>query len=86
MKRTSVRNAGNWFKENYPALADHLLPFADKAQKRYDKGEYWWELRTCDYYADFEKPKIIYPNICKKPEFTFDPTDCIQTKNVSLFL
>lgn len=72
IKKTSVRNAWHWFKENYPALADYLLPFADKAQKRYDKGEYWWELRACDYYAEFEKPKIIYPNICNKPEFTFN--------------
>ncbi|MCK4236161.1 MAG: restriction endonuclease subunit R, partial [Candidatus Krumholzibacteria bacterium] len=41
-------------------------------QKRYDKGEYWWELRACDYYDEFEKPKIIYPNICKRNEFAFD--------------
>jgi adenine-specific DNA-methyltransferase len=26
-----------------------------------------------DYYTEFEKPKIIYPNILSKPEFTFDP-------------
>ena len=26
----------------------------------------------CDYYGEFEKIKIIYPNICKQPEFTFD--------------
>lgn len=61
-----------WLKENYPAIANHLLPFANAAEKRYDKGEYWWELRACDYYAEFEMPKIIYPNICKQPEFTFD--------------
>ena len=28
--------------------------------KRYDKGEFWWELRACDYYDAFDKPKIIY--------------------------
>jgi type I restriction-modification system DNA methylase subunit len=69
---SNSRSAWNWFKENYPAVARHLEPYADKAQKRYDKGEYWWELRACDYYEEFKKPKIIYPNICKKPEFTFD--------------
>jgi hypothetical protein len=66
------RNAWNWIKENYPAVANHLQPYADKAEKRFDKGEYWWELRACDYYEEFKEPKIIYPNICKKPEFTFD--------------
>jgi hypothetical protein len=61
-----------WFKQNYPAIAKYLEPFREKAEKRCDKGEFWWELRSCDYYGEFEKPKIIYPNICKRPEFTFD--------------
>ena len=59
-------------QNTYPAISRHLAPFAQKAEARYDKGEYWWELRACDYYAEFEKPKIIYPNISKQPEFTFD--------------
>jgi len=66
------RNAWAWFQRNYPAIARHLAPHAEAAEKRFDKGEYWWELRACDYYAEFEKPKIIYPNICKRPEFTYD--------------
>jgi hypothetical protein len=48
------------------------LPFAQQAQKRSDKGDYWWELRPCAYLSEFEKPKIVYPNILKKPEFTLD--------------
>jgi hypothetical protein len=35
-------------------------------------GDYWWELRACDYYSDFEKPKIIYPDIALEPRFTVD--------------
>ena len=49
-----------------------MHPFADKAQKRYDKGEYWWELRTCDYYGEFDKPKIIVPCIVKNASYAFD--------------
>ena len=71
-RNKSNNNPWNWFVQNYPAIARHLKPFQSKAEKRYDKGEYWWELRTCEYYEEFEKPKIIYPNICKKPEFTLD--------------
>jgi type I restriction-modification system DNA methylase subunit len=67
-----VKDAWEWFVETYPAIASHLKPFAVKGEKRYDKGEFWWELRTCDYYEEFEKPKIIYPNICKRPEFVLD--------------
>ncbi|MCB0565377.1 MAG: Eco57I restriction-modification methylase domain-containing protein [Phaeodactylibacter sp.] len=56
----------------YPAVAEYLLPFSKKAKKRYDKGEYWWELRPCDYYDEFERPKIIYQEIATYQAFTFD--------------
>ncbi len=72
------KNPWKWFSENYPAIANYLSQFEDEAKKRYDKGDYWWELRACDYYEEFEKPKIIYPNICKQNEFTFD-TDNFYT-------
>ncbi len=65
-------DAWDWIETNYPAVAHHLLPYKAMAQKRTDKGDYWWELRACDYYGAFQSPKIIYPNICRKPEFTFD--------------
>jgi hypothetical protein len=71
-KSHDVSNKWKWFKGEYPAIANHLAPFATKAEKRCDKGDYWWELRACEYYSVFELPKIIYPEICPKPEFTFD--------------
>lgn len=75
------RTSGNvpdkwaWLQATYPAIASHLEPFTEKGEQRYDQGDYWWELRACDYYQEFEKPKIIYPNICKRPEFTYDESD-----------
>jgi len=48
------------------------LPFHELAAKRSDKGDYWWELRACDYYEEFEDPKIVYPDVCMRPEFTLD--------------
>ncbi|WP_028323128.1 Eco57I restriction-modification methylase domain-containing protein [Desulfatirhabdium butyrativorans] len=62
----------DWFRQNYPAIACHLEPFAEKAKKRCDKGDYWWELRACDYYDAFAKPKIVYPDISKESRITFD--------------
>ncbi|WGK68348.1 TaqI-like C-terminal specificity domain-containing protein [Candidatus Haliotispira prima] len=33
----------------------------------------WYEIQdSVNYYKEFEKTKIIYPNICHRPEFTFD--------------
>jgi len=68
----NVSDTWKWFKQNYTAIADHLLPFNDKAEKRYDKGEYWWELRACDYYGEFERPKIVIPAIVSGASYTFD--------------
>ncbi len=61
-------------KESYPEILNHLEPFKEKAVKRFDKGEFWWELRNCAYYDLFEKPKIIFPNLQNTNKFAFDDT------------
>ena len=71
-KGANPKNAWKWLEDNYSSIASYLKEFEEKGKKRTDKGDYWWELRACDFYDEFEKPKIIYPNICKQPEFTFD--------------
>ena len=64
--------AWKWFKSNYPGVAAHLEDYEDKAELRTDKGDYWWELRACDYYDKFEQPKIMYQKFQVKPCFIFD--------------
>jgi len=56
----------------YPEIMNNLLSFEEKALKRYDKGEFWWELRNCAYYELFEKPKIIFPNLQNENKFCLD--------------
>ena len=68
----SDRAAWNWFSSEHPKLAGHLAPFTDALKKRQDQGDYWWELRPCDYYQHLEAPKIIFPDICKGPRFYVD--------------
>lgn len=73
--------------QKYAAIKNYLAQFKERLTPRpkdwkggkwegRKPGSYqWYEIQdTIDYYAEFEKPKIIYPNICKKPEFTFDET------------
>jgi hypothetical protein len=50
-----------------------------------DKGQYWWELRSCDYYEAFEKPKIFWPDIAKFPRFSWD-TDAFFLGNTGYIL
>ena len=61
-----------------------MKPFKTRAQARYDKGDYWWELRACDYYGEFGKPKIIYPDIAKESRIAFDTTGLLVTNTVWL--
>jgi hypothetical protein len=61
-----------WMQATYPAVFRHLQAFAEKASSRSDKGDYWWELRACDYYGEFEKPKIYYQVFQVKPCFSYD--------------
>ena len=56
----------------YPAVGIYLAQFKEKAKARYDKGQYWWELRACDYYEEFEKPKIMYQVFQVKACFIYD--------------
>jgi len=69
----SEREAWNWFSSEYPRLAEHLSLFTEALRNRQDQGDYWWELRSCDYYEHLDAPKIIFPDICKGPRFC---TDC----------
>jgi adenine-specific DNA-methyltransferase len=61
-------------KAGYPEIFSHLEPFKEKAKKRFDKGEFWWELRNCAYYDLFDKPKIIFPNLQNTNKFALDDT------------
>ena len=70
----SEREAWKWFAGEYPKLAEHLTRFANALKSRQDQGDYWWELRPCDYYEYFGAPKIIFPDICKGPRFYVDRT------------
>lgn len=65
-------DAWNWFKNNYPAVAAWLEPFKRQAKARTDKGDYWWELRACDYYDKFAKHKLFYQVFQTKPCFVYD--------------
>lgn len=70
--RLAEENAFKRMSERYPVVMDYLNRFSDKAKKRFDKGNYWWELRPCDYYEEFETPKILLPDIALRCEALLD--------------
>ena len=70
--------------EKFPAIKTYLAQYRNRLEPKpvgwqgvwqgRKPGSYmWYEIQdTVAYFDAFEKPKIIYPNICKRPEFTMD--------------
>lgn len=71
-KNITEGKARERISKDFPEIFKHLLKFEERAKKRYDQGEFWWELRNCAYYELFEKPKIIFPNLQNSNKFCFD--------------
>ncbi len=57
---------------HYPALKAFLDDFYPQLAKRADKGVTPYNLRNCAYICDFEKEKIVYPNMNKEFLATLD--------------
>lgn len=71
--------------KNYPAILKWLTKFKNALEKRWDKGEYWYELRSCNYYGLFEKPKLVYGVMTTQPRFTID-TEGYFVNNANFFI
>jgi len=84
--------------KKYTAILNYLLQFKEQLMpkpkdwkgttwKGRKSGSYqWYEIQDAiDYYPEFEKEKIIYPNICKRPEFTLD-TDFYYTNQKAFII
>ena len=66
------------FEKEYPAVYKHLLSHKEKLSAR-NKAETgiryeWYALQrwAADYYKEFAKPKIVYPNMTSVFPFTYD--------------
>ena len=71
-------NAEKAFKEKYPSVYSHMLQYKDQLSKR-NKAETgiryeWYAMQRwgAKYWEDFNKPKIIYPNMTKYMPFVYD--------------
>jgi adenine-specific DNA-methyltransferase len=53
------------FAGSFPAIYRHFQAFKTKLIKRADQGHYYWELRSCNYWEQFDRPKIVYQDIAR---------------------
>jgi len=62
--------------DDFPAIKRHLAQYKEFLIPGVGRkpGPYeWYEIQdVIAYWKEFEKPKLVYPNILKKPEFSFD--------------
>lgn len=72
-------------KKDYPTIYKYLLEKNNQlfelnkhktnykgVKNRLDQGNHWTNLRNCSYYNEFEKTKLIWQRVCKKPIFILD--------------
>ncbi len=66
------------FREKYPAVYSHMLQYKEQLSKR-NKAETgiryeWYAMQRwgAKYWEDFNKPKIMYPNMTKYIPFYYD--------------
>lgn len=62
------------FAKCYPAIHSRFksVEYRQALIDRYDQGRYFWELRACVYWGEFEQPKIVYPDIYLHQSFAWD--------------
>jgi hypothetical protein len=74
-------NVHNGIKENglkpieindFPIIKEHLNQYYNQLSKKSDQGVTHYNLRNCSYLDDFERPKIIFPNMTKFMPFVID--------------
>jgi len=89
IRKWQIRNRDKWIIitkmgieiESFPAVLNHLSKFRKELNSRQDKGDYWWELRSCTYYDCFEQNKIVFPDIAKESRFHLDTERFYQTNS-----
>jgi hypothetical protein len=60
------------FATTHPSVHQHLKKFEAPLRTRQDRGTFWWELRSCDYYDVLDGPKILVQCIAYYSQFALD--------------
>ena len=74
------------FQEQYPSVYQHMTKYKERLSKR-NKAETgiryeWYAMQRwgAQYWEDFDKPKIIYPNMTKYMPFVYDDNSFVTNQ------
>lgn len=56
-------------EQDYPIIYNYLDGFGTTFKNRGAKGKHWTNLRSCSFFDDFQKPKIIWIELTDKNKF-----------------
>jgi hypothetical protein len=61
-----------WFRKKFPAIARHLMPYAERARARKHQGDFWWECAVEPGAFDQNQSRIMFSLSGEFPVFLFD--------------
>ncbi|MEW6664575.1 MAG: TaqI-like C-terminal specificity domain-containing protein [Thermodesulfobacteriota bacterium] len=68
----TLREAEKAFANAFPAIHARFKRLRGALVQRDDQGRYFWELRSCAYWKEFEQPKIVIPAIARTVAYAPD--------------
>jgi len=80
------REAEKTFAKTYPAIHGFFDGQRKALIDRYDQGKYFWELRSCSYWEEFEQPKVIVPAIQNDVNYATDVTCFYSNDKTSILI
>lgn len=81
----SEKEAERVFQRTYPAIHEWFQNYRIKLIDRYDQGKYFWELRACAYWQEFQMAKTLYPDIYEHQSFTYNAEE-FYSGNTTYFI
>ena len=74
------------FAKTYPSIYAWLTGEGRRQQliDRTDQGRYFWELRSCSYWDDFEAPKIILARFMNQATYAWDDRGMYMSNGSSM--
>ncbi|TAE08680.1 MAG: hypothetical protein EAZ95_16900 [Bacteroidetes bacterium] len=64
-------------EKEYPFIYSHLKNYQKELEIRHNKGDHWTNLRSCGYFLEFDKPKIVWGELSDRAKFAYDDKKCI---------
>lgn len=74
------------FLATFPSLHRHLKRYERQLRERADQGQFWWELRACDYYDLFDQEKLVSQSIVYHSQFAIDTQKAVLNNTAILLV